>query len=90
MRPYSRELRLASFIVQVKEQCRIRESGLEEEVQVLKGQVLDGQRHTATENIQLIQLHKENNLKAGKVSSLQAQVEGLEEELKRTKVTGIY
>ncbi|TRY74599.1 hypothetical protein TCAL_00595 [Tigriopus californicus] len=71
---------------QVKEQLRIKESSYEEEIQILKGQLLDGQRHTATENIQLIQLHKENNLKTAQVQSLKAQVQGLEESLGKLKV----
>ena len=59
---------------QLREEQRIRESNHEEEIQMLKAQILDGQRHTATENIQLIQLHKENNHKSAQISTLKAQV----------------
>ena len=59
---------------QLREEQRIREANHEEEVQLLKNQVLEGQRHTATENIQLIQLHKENNHKGGQINTLRAQV----------------
>ena len=45
-------------LAQIKEQHKIKESNSEEEIQLLKAQLLDGQRHTAEENIQLIQLHK--------------------------------
>ena len=59
---------------QLREEHRIREANHEEEVQLLKNQILEGQRHTATENIQLIQLHKENNHKGGQINTLRAQV----------------
>ena len=59
---------------QLREEQRIREANHEEEVQLLKNQILEGQRHTATENIQLIQLHKENNHKGGQINTLRAQV----------------
>ena len=72
-------------IEQQREQHKIKESNYEEEIQILKAQVLDGQRHTATENIQLIQLHKDNNLKSSQVQTLKAQVEGLEEQVSKLK-----
>ncbi len=48
---------------------------------MLRGQLLDGQRQTATENVQLIQLHKDCNLKEAQLKTARAQVEGLEEQL---------
>ena len=59
---------------QQRERHKIKESNFEEEIQILKAQVLDGQRHTATENIQLIQLHKDNNLKGSQLQTVKAQV----------------
>jgi chromosome segregation ATPase len=73
---------------QLREEQRIRDLNHEEEVAVLKNQILDAQRHTATENIQLIQLHKENNHKTGQISTLRAQLEGLEEQARQLRVEG--
>lgn len=72
-------------VEQMKEQNKIKEANYEEEIQILKAQVLDGQRHTASENIQLIQLHKDNNIKTAQCQTLKAQVEGMEEQLKSLK-----
>ena len=51
----------------------------------MKAQVLDGQRHAATENIQLIQLHKSNNLLTAQNKTMAAQLEGLEEQCQKLK-----
>ncbi len=64
----------------------LQESNLEEEMGVLRAQLLDGQRASAAENVQLIQLHKDCNLKEAQLKTVRAQLEGLEEQVTKLRI----
>ncbi len=44
---------------------------------MLRSQLLDGQRQTATENVTIITLHKEANVREAKLKTATAEVEAL-------------
>ena len=73
-------------VEQIREQSKIKESNFEEEIAILKEQVKDRECQTVTENIELIRLQQDKKTKAGQITTLKSQLQGLEENLNKLKV----
>ena len=73
-------------VEQIREQSKIKESNFEEEIAILKEQVKDRECQTVTENIELIRLQQDKKTKAGQITALKSQLQGLEENLNKLKV----
>ena len=76
-------------VEQIREQSKIKESNFEEEIAILKEQVKDRECQTVTENIELIRLQQDKKTKAGQITTLKSQLQGLEENLNKLKVRNI-
>ena len=73
-------------VEQIREQSKIKESNFEEEIAILKEQVKDRECQTVTENIELIRLQQDKKTKAGQITTLKCQIQGLEENVNKLKV----
>ena len=73
-------------VEQIREQSKIKESNFEEEIAILKEQVKDRECQTVTENIELIRLQQDKKTKAGQITTLKCQIQGLEENANKLKV----
>ena len=76
-------------VEQIREQSKIKESNFEEEIAILKEQVKDRECQTVTENIELIRLQQDKKTKAGQITTLKSQLQGLEENLNKLKVRNV-
>ena len=77
-------------VEQIREQSKIKEANFEEEIAILKEQVKDRECQTVTENIELIRLQQDKKNKAGQITTLKSQLQGLEENLNKLKVLNIW
>ena len=76
-------------VEQIREQSKIKESNFDEEIAILKEQVKDRECQTVTENIELIRLQQDKKTKAGQITTLKSQLQGLEENLNKLKVRNV-
>lgn len=75
---------------QLREQFKIKELNLEEEIAAMKDQLKDKECQTFSENIELIRLQQEKKNRVAQIDTLRAQLRAQEEALGHHKVTAPF